>query len=161
MKRLAVLLTVALAGILVTAAPAHAVTARPITWVSTPNGLPSAWPLARAMSFVGRYTGSQLVRGTCQPGARCIIVSESRSLPRGYGAVTYPGPTAYLELNASRRGSSSATRLRIVTHELAHANGIEWHNPSCVSVMYYALTCHGRATPMNFTWSERQVLRRH
>jgi hypothetical protein len=113
------------------------------------------------MSVVGQYTGSQLVRGACQPGARCIVVTESGSLPRTFGAVTYPGPTAYIELNSTRRGSSAGTRLRIVTHEMGHANGIEWHNPSCVSVMYYALTCHGHPTPLNFTWSERQVLHQH
>src|SRR4051794_29122411 len=144
----------------VIADPAWAAAPRTVWVDARANG---AWPVRQAAAYVDRYTGTTMRFGACRRGSPCVRIRESWGLPPLWAAVTYVGtdPTNVL-LNPSRRRSSYTQRFDTIVHELGHAFGIYRHNSSCGSVMYYRLACpDGRDSTLNFSASERTMLRRH
>ncbi len=89
-------------------------------------------------------------------------------MPRSAASViTYPtsGSASYgqrafrtsVKLSPRARNQSSQGRLQTLVHELGHAFGLWYHNPTCSSAMYYSTRCGGGG----FTRSEQAVLRRN
>jgi hypothetical protein len=121
-------------------------------------------PLVAAAKYVDRYTKSRFVFGSCPTNATaafCIRVYQ-RSLPNPSWAALTDWPTNQARIvftPAYYNRSSFNSRLRYIgaVHELGHAMGIWWHNPSRKSVMYYLAT---RAST-SFLSADIAVLRRH
>jgi len=161
-KRFLVVAVAVLTGTLgFVAQPAPASAAAKIIWVDVK--VDKAWPISQTMTFIDKYTGSQLRLGTCRANAPCIRIRESWVLPASWAAATYRGfPVTKILLNHSRYHTAYNARFNTVLHELGHASGIIVHTRTCVSVMYANLNCpNGSISPKAFTAAERKILKRN
>jgi hypothetical protein len=116
--------------------------------------------LRSSITFVDRYTGSDMRLGRCRTGYRCIRVVESNAT-RGHGGWTTSTAgraTSEIRLSATLARKNWNTRRSIIDHELGHANGAR-HNPKCTSRMWPDYRCrNGRLPARTFTRAERAVL---
>lgn len=151
------------AGILSVPSPGHAA-ARPV-YVQT-YSVPSSWPVTSSVDWVDRYTGTNMIRGTCRSGYKCIKI-RYKTINNSWSAITYGDVTCRsctitIYLNPKRSHYHYYTKRSIIDHELGHANGITWHNTRCTSRMYHRVFCpNGSRPPRVFTASEKARLRVH
>lgn len=142
--------------------------------VSTPRkvyvetyGVPSSWQVTQAMNWVDGYTKTDMVRARCVSGYKCIkiryVTVRSEWAAVTYGNVTCSSCTITIKLNPQRSRYSSAVKRTIVEHEIAHANGITWHNNGrCDNRMYWQVFCsNGKVPPRAFTAKDKARLRLH
>jgi hypothetical protein len=118
--------------------------------------------LRGSVSFVDRYTGSDMRMGKCRTGYRCIRVVES-SATHGYAAWTSwtrARKISEIRLSPTLARKGWYTRRSIIDHELGHANGVG-HNAKCTSRMWPHYRCrNGLLPPRTFTKVERAKLAR-
>jgi hypothetical protein len=121
-------------------------------------------PLRAAAAYVDKYTRSRFVFGTCpanQWKAYCIRVYQHTLSNQSWAALTdWPTNRARIVFTPTYYNRSSFTaRWRYIgaVHELGHAMGIWWHNPSRKSVMYYLAT----VASTTFATGDIAILRRH
>ncbi|GID60093.1 hypothetical protein [Actinoplanes couchii] len=132
----------------------------PIVYVEEHVGARFDSALRSSISFVDRYTGSDMRLGRCRTGSRCIRVIRSNAT-HGYGAWTSWTPgrkTTVIRLSATLARKNWHTRRSIIDHELGHANGAR-HNSRCTSRMWPDYRCRNKQLPARtFTKSERAML---
>ncbi|WP_157751365.1 hypothetical protein [Actinoplanes derwentensis] len=167
-------LVLATASVTATASPAAAA-AGDSFWTTTPSllGTPVVYveehvgarfdsALRSSISFVDRYTGSDMRLGRCRTGYRCIRVVESNAT-QGYGAWTswtFGRKTSKIRLSGALSRKGWYTRRSIIDHELGHANGAP-HNSRCTSRMWPDDRCRNNRLPARtFTKAERVKLAR-
>jgi hypothetical protein len=118
--------------------------------------------LRSSISFVDRYTTSDMRLGKCRTGYRCVRVVENNAT-RGYGgwtSWTAGRRTSEIRLSAVLARKSWHTRRSIIDHELGHANGAR-HNEKCTSRMWPDYRCPNGSLPARrFTKAERLALAR-
>jgi len=118
--------------------------------------------LRQSVSFVDRYTGSDMRFGKCRPGYRCIRVVQSNAT-HGHGAWTSwtrARKVSEIRLSPALARQGWYTRRSIIDHELGHANGAG-HNAKCTSRMWPHYRCrNGLLPPRTFTKAERAKLAR-
>lgn len=128
----------------------------------------SAWALRNydadwAVDQMDRYIGSDLRRGKCRSGYKCVKIFGSDSIGRSSVAETWYWNTDRVQIRLGSKGLQYGWYIRhsVVMHEMAHAFGVNRHNTSCNYLMYYAVTCpSGRHVYRNLSASERSILSR-
>lgn len=162
MRRFLIALCLAV-GVSVFAVPNQAPAATRVVYVQT-FGVPTSWPVNSSLTWVDSYTGSDMVRARCRAGYKCISIRYA-TIRSEWAAVTMGDVTCRscaitIYLNPQRNGYGYYTKRSILDHELGHANGVTWHDTSCISRMYYRVFCpNGSLPPRRFTPSERERLR--
>jgi hypothetical protein len=134
----------------------------PVVYVEEHVGSRFDSALRQSVSFVDRYTGSDMRFGKCRTGYRCIRVVESNAT-RGHGAWTSwtrARKVSEIRLSSTLARKGWHTRRSIIDHELGHANGAG-HSATCTSRMWPHYRCrNGLLPPRTFSKAERAKLAR-
>jgi hypothetical protein len=151
-----------------TAAPAEAGVRIDKNTVMIQESVGGEWQTAlrQSVKFLDKYTRTRMVIGPCRAAAlRCVTVRYGTPGRKAWVGQCGPGcspdrAVSRIVVRKTWKGSGPvAAKKRLLTHELAHAFGIE-HNDRFTSVMYGWVYRNWTMTPYKFTAGEKRRLRR-